>query len=275
MSVGSSSDAVGIGDFRPADYGRVMELWAEGGLPLKPQGRDSREAIVRQVGLPNVRFLVAEAGEGARSSARSWPPTTAARAGSTAWRWTPPCGSRGLGARLVRRGRTLARVPRHGHPGLPHRGRQCRIDGRLRETRVQEASGDHLFRQAQVSRRLSASPLFRFFSHSRESLSRRVSGRERSARSDHQRRPGVARRGGAGKSREKVLSQEVSQDRDSEHSVPRCNRTGSRGAGEQEDIPEPKPERGTSRNPEKTLYFLLYTIELVGIHGDIQGERTS
>jgi N-acetylglutamate synthase len=64
MSVGSSSDAVGIRDFRPADYGRVMELWAEGGLPLKPQGRDSREAIVRQVGLPNVRFLVAEAGEG-------------------------------------------------------------------------------------------------------------------------------------------------------------------------------------------------------------------
>ncbi len=66
MSVGSASEAIGIREFRPTDYGRVMELWAEGGLPLKPLGRDSREAIVRQVGLPNVRFLVAEAGPGGR-----------------------------------------------------------------------------------------------------------------------------------------------------------------------------------------------------------------
>jgi N-acetylglutamate synthase len=64
MSVGSASDAIGFRDFRPADYGRVMELWAAGGLPLKPQGRDSLESIVRQVELRNVRFLVAEAGEG-------------------------------------------------------------------------------------------------------------------------------------------------------------------------------------------------------------------
>jgi len=53
-----------IREFRPADYDRVMELWAEGGLPLKPEGRDSRENIVRQTGLANVRFLVAEEGEG-------------------------------------------------------------------------------------------------------------------------------------------------------------------------------------------------------------------
>jgi ribosomal protein S18 acetylase RimI-like enzyme len=55
-----------IREFRPGDYDRVMELWAEGGLPLKPKGRDSRENIVRQIGLANVRFLVAEEGEGGR-----------------------------------------------------------------------------------------------------------------------------------------------------------------------------------------------------------------
>jgi ribosomal protein S18 acetylase RimI-like enzyme len=53
-----------IRDLRLEDYERVMSLWAEGGLPLKPRGRDSRENIERQVRLPNVRFLVAEAGEG-------------------------------------------------------------------------------------------------------------------------------------------------------------------------------------------------------------------
>jgi ribosomal protein S18 acetylase RimI-like enzyme len=43
-----------------ADYDRVMELWAEGRLPLKPRGRDSRESIRRQVRRANVLFLVAE-----------------------------------------------------------------------------------------------------------------------------------------------------------------------------------------------------------------------
>lgn len=55
-----------IRDFRPSDYDRVMELWADGGLPLKPEGRDSRKNIVRQISLANVRFLVAEEGEGGR-----------------------------------------------------------------------------------------------------------------------------------------------------------------------------------------------------------------
>jgi ribosomal protein S18 acetylase RimI-like enzyme len=50
--------------FRIDDYDRVMELWAAGGLPLKPRGRDSRESIAKQIGLPNVRFLVARDGEG-------------------------------------------------------------------------------------------------------------------------------------------------------------------------------------------------------------------
>ncbi|MGZ5555772.1 MAG: hypothetical protein ACXW3H_08530, partial [Candidatus Aminicenantales bacterium] len=55
-----------IRGFRIEDYDRVMALWAEGGLPLKPQGRDSRENIARQIGLSNVRFLVAEDGAGGR-----------------------------------------------------------------------------------------------------------------------------------------------------------------------------------------------------------------
>lgn len=50
--------------FRIGDYDRVMDLWAAGGLPLKPRGRDSRESIAKQIGLANVRFLVARDGEG-------------------------------------------------------------------------------------------------------------------------------------------------------------------------------------------------------------------
>ena len=83
--------------FRIDDYDRVMDLWAAGGLPLKPRGRDSRENIAKQIGLPNVRFLVAATGRAARSSGPSWPPTTAGRAGSTAWPSTRPCGDRGSG----------------------------------------------------------------------------------------------------------------------------------------------------------------------------------
>jgi len=65
----SESDRAGeleIRAFRIDDYDRVMELWAAGGLPLKRQGRDSRENISRQIGLPNVRFLVAQEGRGGR-----------------------------------------------------------------------------------------------------------------------------------------------------------------------------------------------------------------
>lgn len=54
------SDVLRIREYRTEDYDRVMALWAEGGLPLKPQGRDSRENIERQIALPNVCFLVAE-----------------------------------------------------------------------------------------------------------------------------------------------------------------------------------------------------------------------
>jgi ribosomal protein S18 acetylase RimI-like enzyme len=50
-----------IREFRMADYDRVMEIWAQGRLPLKPRGRDSRASIEAQLGRPNVHFLVAEA----------------------------------------------------------------------------------------------------------------------------------------------------------------------------------------------------------------------
>jgi N-acetylglutamate synthase len=64
---GANADMnINIRPFVMADYDRVMELWAEGGLPLKPQGRDSRENIARQLGLANIRFLVAEEVEGGR-----------------------------------------------------------------------------------------------------------------------------------------------------------------------------------------------------------------
>lgn len=66
MSDASRPDGLRIREFRNKDYDRVMELWAEGGLPLKPQGRDSRENISRQICMPNVLFLVAEEGEGGR-----------------------------------------------------------------------------------------------------------------------------------------------------------------------------------------------------------------
>ncbi|MBP1661692.1 MAG: hypothetical protein H6P95_2884 [Candidatus Aminicenantes bacterium] len=129
-----------IREFRPADYDRVMELWTEGGLPLKPEGRDSRDNIVRQIGLANVRFLVAEEGEGGRVVGT----VLATHDGRKGWinrvAVDATLRKRGLGARLVgeaerdpaeegpgrparRRGRTVARVPGPGHPGLPHRGR--------------------------------------------------------------------------------------------------------------------------------------------------------
>jgi N-acetylglutamate synthase len=53
---------VAIREFRMADYDRVMEIWAQGRLPLKPRGRDSRTSIEAQLGRPNVHFLVAETG---------------------------------------------------------------------------------------------------------------------------------------------------------------------------------------------------------------------
>jgi ribosomal protein S18 acetylase RimI-like enzyme len=66
MSDDRKPEGLMIRGFRIEDYDRVMEIWAEGGLPLKPKGRDSRENIARQVKMPNVLFLVAEEGKGSR-----------------------------------------------------------------------------------------------------------------------------------------------------------------------------------------------------------------
>ncbi len=91
-----------IREFRIEDYDRVMALWAEGGLPLKPQGRDSRENIARQIGLSNVRFLVAEDGAGGRVIGT----VLATHDGRKGWinRLAVDAGLRkkGIGARLVR-----------------------------------------------------------------------------------------------------------------------------------------------------------------------------
>jgi ribosomal protein S18 acetylase RimI-like enzyme len=91
-----------IREFRIEDYDRVMALWAEGGLPLKPQGRDSRENIARQIGLSNVRFLVAEDGVGGRVIGTM----LATHDGRKGWinRLAVDAGLRkkGIGARLVR-----------------------------------------------------------------------------------------------------------------------------------------------------------------------------
>jgi N-acetylglutamate synthase len=100
----SEKDTAGISirAFRLNDYDRVMEIWSGGGLPLKPQGRDSREAIARQLALPNVRFLVAEEGEGGRVVGT----VLATHDGRKGWinrvAVDATLRRRGLGARLVR-----------------------------------------------------------------------------------------------------------------------------------------------------------------------------
>ena len=102
MSDDEKSDGVRIREFLIEDYDRVMELWAEGGLPLKPKGRDSRENIARQIEMPNVLFLVAEGGEGGRVIGT----VMATHDGRKGWinRLAVDAALRkqGLGARLVR-----------------------------------------------------------------------------------------------------------------------------------------------------------------------------
>ena len=93
------TDAIVIREFAPADYDRVMELWTEGRLPVKPHGRDSRAQIEKQVRQPNVIFLVAE-GEG-----RLIGTVLATHDGRKGWvnrlAVDPACRRRGVGRRLV------------------------------------------------------------------------------------------------------------------------------------------------------------------------------
>jgi ribosomal protein S18 acetylase RimI-like enzyme len=51
---------VTIRELRPDDYDALIALWEAAGLPYKPKGRDSREAIQRQLQLPTAIYLVAE-----------------------------------------------------------------------------------------------------------------------------------------------------------------------------------------------------------------------
>lgn len=53
-------DEITLRDMRPEDYDAVIALWEAAGLPFKPQGRDSREAIEHQLTLPTAIYLVAE-----------------------------------------------------------------------------------------------------------------------------------------------------------------------------------------------------------------------
>ena len=90
---------IAIREFRMSDYDRVMEIWAQGRLPLKPRGRDSRSNIEAQIGRPNVHFLVAEA------AGRVVGTVLATHDGRKGWinrlAVDESCRNRGLGRRLV------------------------------------------------------------------------------------------------------------------------------------------------------------------------------
>ena len=61
MSKEPRTEAILIRPFAASDYERVLAIWTEGRLPVRAQGRDSRANIEKQVRMPNVFFLVAEA----------------------------------------------------------------------------------------------------------------------------------------------------------------------------------------------------------------------
>ncbi len=50
----------GMREFRIEDYDQVIELWRNCGLPFRPNGRDSRERIAKEIEKPMPLFLVAE-----------------------------------------------------------------------------------------------------------------------------------------------------------------------------------------------------------------------
>ena len=49
-----------IRELRREDYGALVALWREAGLPYKAKGRDTREAIARQLTERTAVYLVAE-----------------------------------------------------------------------------------------------------------------------------------------------------------------------------------------------------------------------
>lgn len=58
-----NNENVGIRKFRAEDYDAVMALWKESELPYKPQGRDSREKILKEISQGIATFLVAVKGD--------------------------------------------------------------------------------------------------------------------------------------------------------------------------------------------------------------------
>ncbi len=60
MSPDTGGAAILVRPFISADYERVLEIWSESRLPVKPRGRDSRANIEKQIRMPNIRLLVAE-----------------------------------------------------------------------------------------------------------------------------------------------------------------------------------------------------------------------
>ncbi len=52
--------AVLIRELREEDYNALVALWRDAGLPFKPRGRDTRDAIARQLQEPTAVYLVAE-----------------------------------------------------------------------------------------------------------------------------------------------------------------------------------------------------------------------
>ncbi len=39
------------------DYDQIIELWADAGLPYKPNGRDSKEMLSKEISLPHCAFF--------------------------------------------------------------------------------------------------------------------------------------------------------------------------------------------------------------------------
>jgi ribosomal protein S18 acetylase RimI-like enzyme len=51
---------IAIRKMRIKDYGQLIALWNEGNIPYRPQGRDSKKHIQRQLRQPNSFYFIAE-----------------------------------------------------------------------------------------------------------------------------------------------------------------------------------------------------------------------
>ncbi len=132
--------------FAMADYDRVMD--ALGGGTAAPQAAGpGQPGPYRETARPAQRLFSRGRRRQAASSARSWRPTTAARAGSTGWPWTRP------GERRVSVGSSSLK-PKNVWPRSGMQIFACLIEEDNEVSMevfgrpgVQEAPGDRLFRQ--------------------------------------------------------------------------------------------------------------------------------